>query len=311
MGTDGLASWNDGEAKHAILSFVARVTAPGTEEFVPPAERVAVFDNDGTLWCEKPLPVQADFLLRQVSEQAIGDASLRRRQPWKAVVEKDYAWLGGAITKHYQGDDGDLHEMAGGLLQAYAGATIEDFEAAAEAFVQAAQHPRLGRRYRDCAYRPMIELLRLLEEHGFTNYIATGGGRDFMRPVSEGIYGIPPERVIGSSVALEYRDSGPVATLVHKPALDVFDDGVAKPLQIWSRVGRRPLLGVGNANGDIEMLHFCAHPSRPSLALLVDHDDPEREYAYREGAEQALERAREDSWTVISLREDWKSIFVQ
>lgn len=309
MENDLLISWNDGPAKRAILDFVSRVTQAGTADFIPPEARVAVFDNDGTLWCEKPLPIQADFLFRRLAAMAETNPSLRERQPWKAVMEKDDAWLGGAIVKHYRGDDGDLKIMSQGLLEAYAGTGIDEFESAVADFFRTARHPRLKRPYLECAYLPMTELLGFLTANGFTNYIASGGGRDFMRPVTQKLYGIPPERVIGSSAALEFRDEGEVADILHKPALDIFDDGPAKPVRIWSRVGRRPILAFGNSNGDIAMLGFCGHPSRPSLSLLLDHDDEKREFAYREGAEASLDRARKEKWTVVSVKNDWKTVF--
>lgn len=304
-----LPSWNDGPVRQALLEFVTRVTTAGGPDFVAPEERIAVFDNDGTLWCEKPLPIQADFLFRRLAVMAEADPSLRDKQPWKAVVEQDYAWLGGAIDKHYAGDDSDLNQMAGGLLQAYAGATVEDFAATSAGFLTTAQHPQLGRPYLACAYQPMIELLELLEANGFTSYIVSGGGRDFMRPVTEDLYGVPPERVIGSTVALEYRDEDEFSTIIHKPDLDIFDDGPAKPVRVWSRVGRRPILAGGNSNGDIAMLRFAGHPSRPSLSLLLNHDDEQREYAYQKGAEASLERAAKDGWTVVSMKNDWATVF--
>jgi AraC-like DNA-binding protein len=309
MRTDPLPSWNDGATKSAILDFVERVTRTDSPEFVMPEERTAVFDNDGTLWCEKPLPIQADFLLRRLEKKTKADPSLAAKQPYKAVVERDYAWLSGVITKHYRGDDSDLRVMSGALLDAYAGTTVEEFEGAAAAFLHSARHPELERAYLRCAYAPMIELLRYLAAKGFFNYLASGGGRDFMRPITEDLYGIPPERVIGSSVALEYRDGGAVATIVHKAELDIFDDGPEKPVRIWSRLGRRPIFAAGNSNGDIPMLHFCAHPTRPSLSLLLDHDDEHREYAYVEGAEESLRRARLERWTIVSLKNDWKTVF--
>jgi len=248
-------------------------------------------------------------LFRRLAVMAEQDKTLRARQPWKAVVEKDYDWLGGAITKHYQGDDSDLNLMGAGLLKAYEGTTIEEFEASAAKFLRSAQHPLLKRPYTECAYKPMIELLRYLEANGFTNYIASGGGRDFMRPITQELYGIAPERVIGSTVALVYRDDGDVANVVHKAELEIFDDGPAKPVRIWSRIGRRPIFAAGNSNGDIAMLHFCKHPSRPSLSLLLNHDDDKREYAYQAGAEESLERARKHGWTVASMKNDWRTVF--
>jgi phosphoserine phosphatase len=299
-----LPSWNDTPTRRAIVDFVERASAD-----IPPEERVAVFDNDGTLWCEKPLPIQVDFLLRRVGEMAERDPSLRDKQPWKAVYEKDYAWLSNVITKHYNGDDSDLKMMAGGLLQAYAGSTIEEFAATASQFLHSAQNPHLKRPYLATVYTPMVELLRYLEAHGFTNYIASGGTRDFMRPITQELYGIPPERVIGSTVALEYREDGGVGTIVHKPELDVFDDGPAKAVRIWSRVGRRPLLAGGNSNGDLAMLTFAAQPSRPSFGLLINHDDNTREVAYTAGAERVLAQAQERGWTVVSVQNDWGTVF--
>jgi hypothetical protein len=241
-----------------------------------------------------------------VAEQ---DASLRERQPWKAAWEQDYAWLGGVITKHYAGDDSEVKVLLGGILQAFAGWTVDAYQAAAHAFLHEGKHPTLGRVFRDCGYAPMVELLRYLEEHAFTCYIASGGDRDFMRPVTDAIYGIPPERVIGSSNALRFEDGEDGGSIVYLAEPDVFDDGPVKPVRIWSRIGRRPVLAVGNSNGDIPMLRFASHQSRPSLSLLVDHDDDEREFAYRAGAETSLERAGELGWTVISVRNDWAAVF--
>jgi hypothetical protein len=310
MTTESLSTWNDGAAKQSILDFLARVTTPGAGEFVPREERVAVFDNDGTLWCEKPLPIQADFLLEQVAKMGEHDPALRERQPWKAAVEKDYRWLAGVIEKHYRGDNGELMEvLAPGLLQAYAGISVEDFEASAARFIAIAEHPRLNRPYRRCIYTPMVDLLATLEAHGFTNYIVTGGGQDFMRPATMDLYHVPPERVIGSTVALQYMDGSSVAHLIHKPELGIFDDGKTKPVQIWTLTGRRPVFAGGNSNGDIQMLHFCAEPRRPSFGLLLRHDDEDREFAYDGGAEAAHERASSEGWTVASMKNDWKTVF--
>ncbi len=211
MTTDMLPSWSDTETKKTIVSFVESVAGEGG---LPPEERVAVFDNDGTLWCEQPMPIQADFLLRRIGEMAQQDPSLTARQPWKAVAEKNYGWLSQAIVKHYEGDDSDLRVMAAGLLDTYANITIEEFDAIASAFMHSARHPTLDRPYLECAYQPMVELLGFLAAYGFSCYIASGGGRDFMRVISQEMYGIPPDRVIGSSVDLEYREDGDTAQLV-------------------------------------------------------------------------------------------------
>jgi phosphoserine phosphatase len=303
-----LASWNDTPATQAIVEFVERVTQEGGADYVPPAERIAVFDNDGTLWCEKPIQIEVGFILKRLAEMAELDDSLRDRQPWKAAHERDYAWLGGAITKHYHGDETDVKVLMAGIVQAFAGMSVEDYAAAAEEFLRG-RHSALDRGYRDCAYLPMIELLRFLEANGFTTFIASGGDRDFMRPVTEEIYGIPAERVIGSSNALSYQEDEHGGTLVYLAQPDVFDDGPTKPVRIWSRVGRRPIVAGGNSNGDIPMLRYAGGPARPALRLLVLHDDPEREFDYTAGAESSLEAATAEGWTVVSIKRDWANVF--
>jgi phosphoserine phosphatase len=213
------------------------------------------------------------------------------------------------LAEHYAGDDRKAHTLLGGVLAAFGGITVEDFEARSDAFLRAARHPTLGRSYLQCAYAPMIELLAYLDANGFSNYIASGGGRDFMRPISHELYGIPRERVIGSATALEYVAGGDGGAIVRKPEADYLDDGPQKPIRIWSRVGRRPLLAAGNSNGDVPMLEFTQHRDKPSLRLLVLHDDAEREFAYTTGAERALERAAGHGWTVISVKRDWATVF--
>jgi phosphoserine phosphatase len=306
---DPLGSWQEGASKQAIQEFVQRVTTKGSPDFVPPPERVAVFDNDGTLWCEKPMPIQLDFILRRLVVMADQDPALRTRQPWQAAHTRDYGWLGEVITKHYNGDDRELPVLAAGVLQAFAGITVEDFEAQADRFLRSTQHPTLGRSYLACGYAPMVELLGYLDAAGFRNYIASGGGRDFMRPISQELYGVPRQRVIGSSVSLAYQPDEGGGRIVRKPEADVLDDGPQKPVRIWSRVGRRPLLAAGNSNGDIPMLAFAERPGRPSLRLLLLHDDPEREFDYTVGAEQALQLASTNGWTVVSIKDDWTTVF--
>jgi phosphoserine phosphatase len=299
-----LDSWKDTPTREAIAGFVETAA-----ETVPPEERVAVFDNDGTLWCEKPMPVELGFILERLAAAAEADAALRDRQPWKAAYEKDYAWLGGVIDRHYAGDDSDVELLLGGMLAAFAGQTVEDYLAAAAGFLDTAPHPTLGRRLRDCWYVPMVELLRHLEANGFTCFIASGGSRDFMRAVTGELYGIPPERVVGSSNGLECTDDDHGGSLAYLAQPDVFDDGPVKPVRIWSRIGRRPILSAGNSNGDIPMLRFTGGKARPALRILVMHDDPEREFDYVKGAETALERARAEGWTVVSVKDDWATVF--
>jgi phosphoserine phosphatase len=305
----GLSTWRDGPAKQAIVEFVARVSGADGSEPVPFEERVAVFDNDGTLWCEKPMPIQLDFILRRLFAMAEADPALRDRQPWKAAHERDYGWLSKLLAGHYARDDTNVMVLAAGILAAYDGISVEDFEAQADDFLRTAQHPTLGRGYLDCAYAPMLELLAYLADNGFSNYIVSGGGRDFMRPISHDVYGIPRQRVIGSSVALAYTSDERGGTITHKAEADYLDDGPEKPIRIWSRTGRRPLLAAGNSNGDIPMLHFSQHRAKPFLRLLILHDDAEREFAYTTGAEQALDQAAADGWTVVSVKNDWASVF--
>lgn len=302
-----LASWNEGAAKQAIRDFVERVTAAGGPDYVAPSERITVFDNDGTLWCEKPMYIQLDFLLRKLAAQAEADPALRKRQPWLAAYEKEYAWLGAAITKHYQGDDSDLHVLLGGLLQLSKGQAVEQVEAAARTFIRSEHHPTLGRRYADCIYQPMLELLRYLAKHDFTNYIVSGGGRDFMRGIAHELYGVPRERVIGSTVAYRYVEGD--GGVVQKAELDVIDDGPGKPIQIWNVIGRRPILAAGNSNGDLQMLQFTGGPSLPAFRLVILHDDATREFAYTAGAEKVLDEAKPRDWTVVSMRRDWQIVF--
>jgi phosphoglycolate phosphatase-like HAD superfamily hydrolase len=303
-----LASWRDTPTRAAIVDFVAGVTADGSS-LVAPADRVAVFDNDGTLWSEKPIPIQLDFTLYRMAELAQADSSLNARQPYKAAVERDYRWLGAAMVKHYQGDDTDLHLLMAAVETAFGGVTVESFGQEVTAWLQRSSHPQLHRPYLTCAFVPMIELLRYLEANGFSTYIASGGDRDFMRPFAEQLYGIPPERVIGSAFGLDLRLGEDDTDLLYKSKIDFFDDGPEKPIRIWSRTGRRPVVAGGNSNGDIPMLRFARRADRDALRLLILHDDSDREFDYTAGAEDALQRAQERSWTVVSVKDDWARVF--
>ena len=235
-----LSSWSDGPARRAIIEFVERAAS------VPTEERVAVFDNDGTLWCEKPMPIQLDFILRRLADMAAADPALRDRQPWKSAVERDFGWLSAVIAEHYAGDDRNVKVLAAGILAAYAGMSVEEFEARSDAFLRSARHPTLERGYLECAYAPMVELLAYLAQNGFANYIASGGGRDFMRPITQELYGVPRERVIGSTSALAYAGNERGGTVTHTTAPGYLDDG----------------------------------PEKPVLRLLILHDDHEREFDY-------------------------------
>jgi hypothetical protein len=304
-----LEAWNDTPTRAAIVDFVERVTTEGGPDYIPPKERITTFDNDGTLWCEKPMPIELGFILGRLSEMADADPSLREKQPWKAARERDYHWLGEVITKHYHGDDTDVRVLMAGMLQAFAGMSVEDYSGAADSFLRGGKHPTLDRAFHACGYAPMIELLGFLEANGFTNYIASGGDRDFMRPITEDVYRIPPERVIGSSNALRYLEDEHGGTVSYAAEPDVFDDGPVKPIRIWSRTGRRPIVAGGNSNGDIPMLRYAGGKDRAALRLLVLHDDAEREFAYTAGAEQSLDTAADRGWTVVSIKNDWKTVF--
>ncbi len=288
-----LSSWNDGEAKTRILEFVRSVTEPGAS-FVPDSERVAAFDNDGTLWCEKPMYPQADFLVRRWAEQVRADPAKAKEQPWKAVAEGDRAWLAAAVDH--------VPDLTRGVTEAYDGITVGAFEAAVRGFFDSAKHPTLGVPYTAIAFRPMRELIGLLEASGFEVYICSAGGRDFVRVVSQEMYGIPRARVIGSGTTLEYRQGEVYRTSgVEQP----IDEGPGKPVHIWTRTGRMPLLAGGNADGDSAMLETA------QFALLIRHDDADREFAYDAGAEHALAEAAQQGWTVVSMRDDFKEVFAR
>jgi hypothetical protein len=307
--TNPLSAWHATPTKQAIVDFVAAVTAAGGPSYVPPEQRIAVFDNDGTLWCEKPMYIQLAHIIGTLAAQAEGDPTLRTRQPWQAAWSNDYGWFGMAVTRHYQGDDGPLHELMGGILALALDRDVAQVEAEALDFVKGAHHPTLERRYALCTYLPMLQLLRYLEDHGFVNYIVSGGGRDFMRGFAFELYGVPRQRVIGSTVAYRCVETDKGAEIVQAPELAVIDDGPGKPIQIWNVIGRRPILAAGNANGDRAMLKFAGGDQLPALRLVVVHDDPTREFAYTAGAEDVIATATALGWTQISMAQDWSAVF--
>jgi phosphoserine phosphatase len=301
-----LSAWSQGPTRQAIEDFVTAVS--DGPDAVPAIERVAVFDNDGTLWTEKPMPTQLHFIVQQWAAEARADPSLAERQPYRAAVSGDLGWLGGAVDKHYAGDDSDLTVMIGAILASTANMSVEDYETSVAAFYRDAQHLTLHRPYHQAIYQPMVQLLRYLEAHQFTCYIVSGGDRDFMRPMTAEYYGIPSERVIGSALALSYDEQ--TNHVRYGSAFDFMDDGPLKPTRIWSRIGRRPLLAGGNSNGDVPMLRYV-QGHRRSLSLLIHHDDDtgRGDPAYDKGAELALAAAREHDFTVVSVKSDWASIF--
>ena len=263
-----------------------------------------------TLWAEKPMPIQLDFTLRRLAQVA-------RRRP---VAPRQAAVEGLLRAGHRMARPGDDQALPGRRQRprsAHGGhtrrpsptSTVEQYSDDVTEFFRTATHPKLDRPYKACGYRPMVDLLRFLEGNDFVVYIASGGDRDFMRPVANELYGIPPERVVGSSLALEYRESDQGRDVLYKGEMDFFDDGPTKPVRIWSRIGRRPVLAGGNSNGDVPMLRFARSDHRPSLRLLLLHDDAEREFDYTAGAEDALANAEAAAWTVISMKHDWSTVF--
>ena len=308
---DHLSSWNDGPARKAIVEFVRTTTDKASPSYVPPAERIATFDNDGTLWLEKPLYIQLQHGLRGIGKTAAEKPDLRDRQPFKAVYERDTAWLQKIDAEYGRGDLSGVTTLASGIAEAFSGMTIEAFEADALDFFSSAQDARFKKPYKLLTYQPMVELVHALQANDFQVYITTAGGRDFVRSVCEEIYGIPRSMVIGSGVTLECGEdaAGGLQVLRTKEIEQPIDDGPGKPLHIHRAIGRRPILAVGNSNSDIHMLRYATEHAGLTLGLLLHHDDGEREYAYDTGAELVLPLAAKEGWTVVSMKDDWKTVF--
>jgi phosphoglycolate phosphatase-like HAD superfamily hydrolase len=301
---DSLPSWNDGPAKQAIVDFVKRVTTPGSKDFVPEPERIATFDNDGTLWAEQPLYVQLAFALDRVQALAPQHPEWKEQQPFKAVLEGDLK------TVFASGEHG-LMEL---VKATHTGMTTAEFEQIVKDWLATAKHPRFQRPYTDLVYQPMLELLAYLRVNGFKTYINSGGGIEFMRPWTENVYGIPPEQVIGSSgkVQFELRDGQPV--LVRLPELDFIDDKAGKPVAIHKFIGRRPIAAFGNSDGDLQMLQWTAAGPGARFCLIAHHTDAKREWAYDRQSpigrlDKALDEAKQRSWTVLDMKRDWKRVF--
>jgi hypothetical protein len=307
---DPLPSWNEGPAKQSIINFVERVTTPGSPDFVPVAERIATFDNDGTLWCEQPIPVQLYFVLDRVKALA------PQHPEWKAT-EPFASLLRGDLQPMLAGGD---HEILEVMMATHAGMTTAEFEQIVKDWIATARHPKTGQLFTDMVYQPMLEVLSYLRANGFKNFIVSGGGIEFMRAWTERIYGVPPEQVIGSSIKtkFEMRDGKPV--LVRLPELNFNDDKGDKPVGINQYIGHRPIAAFGNSSGDKEMLEYTQGGSGARFMLLVLHDDAAREYAYgpalglpdpKLGAfPQALyEQAKKEGWTVVSMKDDWNQVF--
>jgi len=301
---DPLPSWNDGPAKKAIITFVEKVTTAGAPAFVPVPERIATFDNDGTLWCEKPLPVQLFFALDRVKELAPQHPEWKTNEPFASLLKGD---LKGAMA----GGDRAILEL---MMATHAGMTTDEFEKIVKDWIATAKQPKYKEPFTACVYQPMLELLAYLRANGFKTFIISGGGIEFMRPWTEQVYGIPPEQVVGSSIKTQFemRDGQPV--LMRLPELNFIDDKGGKPVGINQHIGRRPICAFGNSDGDLQMLQYTGAGSGARFCLYVHHDDAEREYAYdRKDAlarlDKGLDEAAAKGWTVVSMKNDWKKIF--
>jgi len=309
--TQLLPSWNDNKTSESIVAFVRKITDEGNTDFVPPVERIAVFDNDGTLWCEKPMYIQLAHGLREIGKMAAARPDVRDRQPFKAIYEKNLTWLGKVATDYANGDPSGILTLASGIAEAFADISAEQFETDAKEFLTNTQHERFKVPYMQLVYKPMVELIKYLQENDFDVWITSGGGRDFIRTVSEEIYGIPRSKTIGTDITFRYTEdkNGVPQIMRNKELEEPFDDGPGKPLHIHRTTGRRPIFAAGNSNGDIQMLKYATGHQHLSFALLVHHDDVEREYAYDQGTEKALQLASKAGWTVVSMKNDWKRIF--
>jgi hypothetical protein len=300
-----LPSWNEGPAKKAIIEFVAKVTKQGGPDFVPPGERIATFDNDGTLWAEQPMYFQLLFALDRVKALAPQHPEWKGKEPFASLLKGD---VKGALA-------GGERAMLEIVMTTHAGMTTAEFEQIVKDWLASAKHPRFKRPYTECVYKPMLELLAYLRANGFKTFIVSGGGIEFMRPWTEKVYGIPPEQVVGSSIKTKYemRDGKPV--LVRLPQIDFIDDKTGKPVGINSHIGRRPVAAFGNSDGDQQMLEWTQAGGGARLMMLVHHDDAKREWAY--GAESKIgtfsdalmAEAKKSGWTVISMKDDWNKIF--
>ncbi len=299
-----LPSWNDGKAKQSVVAFVEKVTKKGSPDFVPVAERIATFDNDGCLWAEQPMYFQAFFIFDRIKALAPQHPEWKDQEPFASVLKGD-------VKAALAGGEHALMEMA---MVTHAGMTTEEFEQIVKDWIATAKHPVTKRPYTEMVYQPMLELLAYLRANGFKTFIVSGGGIEFMRPWTERVYGIPPEQVIGSSIKtkFELRDGKPV--LLRLPELNFIDDKAGKPVGIQQHIGRRPIAAFGNSDGDLQMLQWTAAGSGPRFCLYVHHTDAAREWAYdREFHIGKLDKGWDEAvakgWTVVSMKNDWKKIF--
>lgn len=307
---DPLPSWHDGPAKNAIIEFVKVTADQSSPHYVPPAARIATFDNDGTLWAEQPMYVQFLFALDRVKVLAPQHPEWKTEEPFASLLKGDVktALAGGAKA---------MEEI---MMVTHAGMTTEEFERLVRDWLATAKHPKTGRLYTEMVYQPMLELLAYLREHDFKTFIVSGGGVEFMRPWTETVYGIPPEQVIGSSIKTQFERRGGKSTLVRRPEVNFIDDKEGKPISINQQIGRRPLAAFGNSDGDRQMLEYTKDGDGVRLAMLILHDDATREVAYgpvnglpesHVGAftQSLYDEAKQDSWVVVSMKKDWKRVF--
>lgn len=297
---DQLPSWNDGAAKQSIIAFVGKVTKEGSPDFLPPAERIATFDNDGTLWCEQPV-VELAFTKERLKQLAAKDPTLKEKQPFKAALDGDHEYFEKAGLKA-------ILEL---VIATHGNMSQAEFETEARQFFKTARHPKFGVPYAQTAFLPMVELLQYLRANGFQTWICSGGWMDLMRMVSPEAYGIPPQQVIGSSLKEEWVEKDDKKVLWLLPELLTICDHAGKPVNIDLHIGKRPVMAAGNVRtgGDIEMLRYCQGRTGPTLQLLVNHDDAKREFAYGEKNNESLDAAKQNGWTVVSMKDDWNTIF--
>ena len=301
---DPLPSWTEGKAKQSIFDFVQRVTAPGSKDFMPEVERIAVFDNDGTLWAEQPLYFQLVFALDRVKALAANHPEWQEKEPFKSALAGD---LKGVLA-------GGEHALLELVMATHAGMTTEEFEQVVKNWIATAKHPRFNRPYTECVYKPMLELLAYLRANGFKTWIVSGAGIEFMRPWTERVYGIPPEQVVGSSIKtkFELRDGKPV--LMRLPEVNFIDDKAGKPVGVNQHIGRRPIAAFGNSDGDFQMLEWTTAGSGLRFGMIVHHDDARREWAYDRKSsigklDRGLDEASKRGWIVVSMKRDWRVIF--
>jgi phosphoserine phosphatase len=297
---DPLPSWNEGPTKRAITDFVARVTKEGSSDFVPVSERIATFDNDGTLWVEQPIYTEAIFTNDRIETLAAQHPDWKKKQPFAAVLNHDTKALAASGQKG----------LAQLLMATHTGMTTEEFDKTVSTWIENAEHPRFKRRFTQCIYQPMVEVLNYLRANGFKTYIVSGGEQEFMRPWTEKAYGIPREQVIGTQIKTELKDDA----LMRVAQLDSIDDGPGKPVNIGRFIGKRPIAAFGNSDGDQQMLEYTTSGHGATLAVVVHHTDAQREYSYdRESTvgklDKALDEAQEKHWVVVDMKTDWKEIF--